>query len=136
MPFLTCRAMLHTPAAQVQAMKAAAKDLKKQFKSPELNVDAIDKLSDEMADLMGVSADIQESLGRNYAIPDNIDEDELLGELDALELDMAAEKDAAPPDAVPSYLLDTELPSAPTAMPANGVQDLSTGPLPQAPARA
>ena len=117
-------------------MKAAAKDLKKQFKSPELNVDAIDKLSDEMADLMGVSADIQESLGRNYAIPDNIDEDELLGELDALELDMAAEKDAAPPDAVPSYLLDTELPSAPTAMPANGVQDLSTGPLPQAPARA
>lgn len=117
-------------------MKAAAKDLKKQFKSPELNINAIDKLSDEMADLMGISAEIQESLGQNYAVPDGIDEDELLGELDALELDMAAEKESAPADAVPGYLLDTELPSAPTAAPGTAAPELPTAPLPQAPARA
>ena len=123
---------------QVQAMKAAAKDLKKQFKSPELDLNAIDKLSDEMADLMGVSADIQESLGRSYAVPDGIDEDELLDELEGLEMDMAAEKETAAPDAVPSYLLDTELPSAPTGAVAASAPGMEQpGPaLPQAPSRA
>lgn len=38
---------------------------------------------------MDHSNEIQETLGRNYNIPDDIDEEELLGELDALEADMA-----------------------------------------------
>ncbi|XP_057789251.1 vacuolar protein sorting-associated protein 60.1-like isoform X2 [Salvia miltiorrhiza] len=76
-------------------------------------------LQDEMMDLMDVSSEIQESLGRSYNLPDDIDEDELLGELDALEADMGFESEGG----MPSYLqpdkesdLDGELsfPSAPT----------------------
>ena len=96
---------------QVQAISLAAKDLKKQFKSKELNINNIDKLSDEMADLMGMSNEIQDALGQNYSIPDDINEDELMGELDSLEFEMAAEKEAAP-NATPSYLLD-DMPEAP-----------------------
>jgi charged multivesicular body protein 5 len=36
-------------------------------------------MQDEMLDLMDVSHEIQESLGRSYNIPDDIDEDDLLG---------------------------------------------------------
>ena len=36
-------------------------------------------MQDEMMDLMDVSTEIQESLGRSYNVPDYIDEDELLG---------------------------------------------------------
>ena len=49
--------------------------------------------------------DIQDVLGQNYGVPDDVDEDELLGELDALEADMAFEaEETAAQDAVPSYL--------------------------------
>jgi charged multivesicular body protein 5 len=92
-------------------MSLAAKDLKKHFKSKELDINHIDKLADEMADLMGMSNDIQDALGQNYSVPDDINEDELMGELDSLEFEMAAEKEAAP-NATPSYLLD-DLPEAP-----------------------
>lgn len=34
---------------QVQVMQATAKEMKTQFKSKELNIDAIDKMADEMA---------------------------------------------------------------------------------------
>ncbi|KAK6156233.1 hypothetical protein DH2020_010481 [Rehmannia glutinosa] len=77
-------------------------------------------LQDEMLDLMDVSNEIQESLGRSYNVPDDIDEDDLMGELDALEADMGFETEG---DGVPSYLqpdkesdLDAELnlPSAPS----------------------
>ena len=95
---------------QVQAMKAASKELKTQFKSKEFNIDAIDALNDEMAELMDYSAEIQETMGRNYNIPDDIDEEELLGELDALEADMALEEAG---EEVPSYLQDEALPDAP-----------------------
>lgn len=36
-------------------------------------------MQDEMMDLMDVSHDIQETLGRSYSVPDDIDEDELMG---------------------------------------------------------
>jgi charged multivesicular body protein 5 len=36
-------------------------------------------MQDEMLDLMDVSNEIQESLGRSYNVPDDIDEDDLLG---------------------------------------------------------
>lgn len=42
-------------------------------------------------------------LGQNFGVPDDIDEDELMGELDALEDDMATELDAGP-GGVPSYM--------------------------------
>ncbi|XP_047965660.1 vacuolar protein sorting-associated protein 60.2-like [Salvia hispanica] len=101
----------------MSALKSANKDLKGMMKT--VNIQDVDSLQDEMMDLMDVSSEIQESLGRSYNLPDDIDEDELLGELDALEADMGFETEGG----VPSYLqpdkesdLEGELnfPSAPT----------------------
>lgn len=36
-------------------------------------------MQDEMMDLMDMSNEIQESLGRSYNVPDDIDEDDLMG---------------------------------------------------------
>ncbi|GAA0184837.1 hypothetical protein Leryth_016589 [Lithospermum erythrorhizon] len=112
----------------MSALKSANKDLKGMMKT--VKIQDIDNLQDEMMDLMDVSNEIQESLGRTYSVPDDIDEDELLGELDALEADMGLETEG---EGVPSYLqpdkdsdLDSELnlPSAPignASMPAGRV---------------
>lgn len=55
--------------------------------------------------LQDMHNDIQDVLGQNYGVPDDVDEDELLGELDALEADMAFEADeSAAQGTVPSYL--------------------------------
>ncbi|KAH9769182.1 vacuolar protein sorting-associated protein 60.2 [Citrus sinensis] len=99
------------------ALKSANKELKGMMKT--VKIQDIDNLQDEMMDLMDVSHEIQETLGRSYNVPDDIDEDELMGELDALEADMGMEDEAG----VPSYLqpdkepdLDAELnlPTAPS----------------------
>ena len=90
-------------AVQVQAMQASAKELRAQFKTKAFDIDKIDALNDEMADLMDQSAEIQETLGRNYNVPDDIDEEELMDELDALE-DLMLEEEAVGAGEVPSYL--------------------------------
>jgi len=61
-----------------------------------------------MEDLLEQANDIQETLGRTYGVPEDIDEDDLEAELDALgdELNFEEEEE-------PSYLQETpELPSA------------------------
>ncbi|CAD5178436.1 unnamed protein product [Musa acuminata subsp. malaccensis] len=83
----------------MSALKSANKELKGMMKT--VNISGIDSLQDEMMDMMDMSTEIQESLGRSYNVPDDIDEEELLGELDALESDMGAETES---DAIPSYL--------------------------------
>eukprot|EP00854_Cymbomonas_tetramitiformis_P026543 gene26543-32583_t len=60
---------------QVQAMKAATKELKTAFKSKDLDIDAIESMKDEMADMMDMSNEIQDSLSRSYAVPDDLDEE-------------------------------------------------------------
>lgn len=119
------------------AMKAANKELKGTMKT--VRIEDIDSMQDEMMDLMDVSNEIQETLGRSYNVPDDIDEEELMGELDALEADMDFESNS-----VPSYLqpdketdLDSELnlPAAPSghaAVPANRQQEDELG-LPTVP---
>lgn len=99
------------------AMKAANKDLKGTLKT--LKIEDVDKMQDDMIDMMDISNEIQESLGRSYSVPDDIDEDELLGELDALEADMGTETESSQ---MPSYLqpdkepeFDTEFPAVPSA---------------------
>ncbi|RRT58571.1 hypothetical protein B296_00042041 [Ensete ventricosum] len=61
----------------MSALKSANKDLKGMMKT--VNISGIDNLQDEMMDMMDMSTEIQESLGRSYNVPDDIDEDELLG---------------------------------------------------------
>merc|ERR1712216_1074315 len=79
-----------------------------QFKSKAFDVDKIDALNDEMADLMDQSKEIQDVLGRSYDVPEDIDEEELMGELDALE-EMMGEEELD--EEVPSYLRDEALPA-------------------------
>jgi charged multivesicular body protein 5 len=55
------------------AMKLANKELKKQYKA--INIDKIEKVQDEMEDLLEMANEVQETLGRNYDV--DVDEDEL-----------------------------------------------------------
>ncbi|RKP01562.1 hypothetical protein CXG81DRAFT_4145, partial [Caulochytrium protostelioides] len=83
----------------VGAMQDANKQLRSQYKK--VNIDKIEKLQDEMEDLLEAANDIQEALGRSYGVPDEIDEDDLEAELDALGDDLYEEEEE-----VPSYLQD------------------------------
>lgn len=75
--------------------------------------------------------EITEALGANYATPDDIDESELMGELDALEDELTMESEAG--GSVPAYLQEPDLPAAPTAQAAGSEGTDSFG-LPAVPA--
>ncbi|EYE99804.1 putative SNF7 family protein (Cta1) [Aspergillus ruber CBS 135680] len=66
----------------VDAMKTTTKTLKKQY--GKVDIDQIERLQDEMADLMDVGNEIQESLSRAYDVPEDVDEADLDAELEAL----------------------------------------------------
>ncbi|VDP29702.1 unnamed protein product [Soboliphyme baturini] len=76
----------------VNAMKTGLKEMKKQYKN--INIDKIDDLQDDLADMLEQANEVQEALSRNYATPD-IDEDELEAELEALGDEMAEDADAS-----------------------------------------
>jgi charged multivesicular body protein 5 len=87
----------------VDAMKTTNKALKQQY--GKINIDKIEKLQDEMADLMEMGNDIQESISRSYDVPEDVDEAELDAELEALGEE--AELDTAyGVEATPSFMLD------------------------------
>jgi charged multivesicular body protein 5 len=50
----------------VDAMRTANKELKKQYKS--INIDKIDKIQDEMEDLLEQANEIQETMGRYFRL--------------------------------------------------------------------
>ena len=56
-------------------MKTGLKEMKKEYKN--VNIDQIEDMHDELADMMEDANEIQESLGRSYGMPD-VDEDELI----------------------------------------------------------
>lgn len=66
----------------VEVMKSTQKTLKQQY--GKIDIDKIEKMQDEMADLMEMGNEIQESLGRSYDVPEDVDEAELDAELEAL----------------------------------------------------
>lgn len=66
----------------VDALKTTNKELKKQY--GKIDIDKIERLQDEMADLMDVGNEIQETMARSYDVPDDVDEAELDAELEAL----------------------------------------------------
>merc|ERR1719231_1681289 len=75
---------LKDTADTVKAMKDANKALKKQFK--EINIDQVEDLQDDMADLMEQAEEVQSALGRSYNT-DDIDEADLEAGLAAMEDD-------------------------------------------------
>jgi len=92
----------------VAAMKAGVSQMKKEYKK--VNIDNIDDLQDEMADMFELSEEVQGALGRSYNMPD-VDEDELEAELDALGDEFALDDDT-------SYLDDAvRAPNAPDKEP-------------------
>ena len=77
----------------VDAMKTTNKSLKQQY--GKINIDKIEKMQDEMADLMEMGNEINESISRAYDVPEDVDEAELDAELDALGEDMMMEQGGA-----------------------------------------
>ena len=87
----------------VDAMKTTNKSLRQQY--GKINIDKIDRLQDEMAELMDIGNDIQESISRSYDVPEDVDEAELDAELEALgeevELEAIGEESS-----VPGFMMD------------------------------
>ncbi|KAI8799220.1 Snf7 family [Cladochytrium replicatum] len=91
----------------VDAMKMANKELKSQYKK--ISIDKIERMQDEMEDLLEQANEVQEAIGRTYGLPDDVDEEDLAAELDALGDELLEEEET------PSYLQDTF--EAPSVMP-------------------
>ncbi|KAL1594597.1 Vacuolar protein-sorting-associated protein 60 [Paraconiothyrium brasiliense] len=91
----------------VDAMKTTTKELKKQY--GKINIDKIEKLQDEMADLMDMGNDIQESISRSYEVPEDVDEAELDAELEALgeEVELEGIGDSS---GMPAFMMDDSAP--------------------------
>ncbi|KAK9459616.1 Snf7 family [Lipomyces oligophaga] len=103
----------------VDAMKSANKELKKQY--GKINIDKIESIQDEMEDLLDMSNDLQDTMSRSYAVPDDISESELDAELDALGDEMQFE--SAETDGVPSYLMESNTGALPDFVDEPVVQD-------------
>ncbi|KZO93182.1 hypothetical protein CALVIDRAFT_540170 [Calocera viscosa TUFC12733] len=89
---------LRNTMATVDAMRTANKELRRQY--GKLDIDKIDAMHDELSDLLEQANEIQETMGRSYGVPDELDEADLEAELDALSQEVEEE-------ATPSYLLDS-----------------------------
>jgi charged multivesicular body protein 5 len=88
----------------IAAMETASKEMRKQF--GKVDLDKIERLQDEMADLMDVSNEIQETLGQSYDIPEDVDEAELDAELEALGQDVELEAELGGAVGLPSFMQD------------------------------
>ena len=88
----------------VDAMKTTNKALKQQY--GKINIDKIERMQDEMADLMEMGNDINESISRAYDVPEDVDEAELDAELEALGDDMLYEQQSGVGESMPGFLQD------------------------------
>mmetsp|Transcript_23134 Transcript_23134/g.74412 ORF Transcript_23134/g.74412 Transcript_23134/m.74412 type:complete len:232 (-) Transcript_23134:123-818(-) len=105
----------------VDAMKAASKTLKHEFKK--VDVDKIEDLQDDLADMMADMGEVQDALGRSYDVGDDVDEADLDAELACLDDELADDDLDAEfaTDSTPAYLQPAEpttLPEQPTNVPA------------------
>ncbi|WOK97634.1 hypothetical protein Cni_G06342 [Canna indica] len=57
----------------MSALKSANKELKGVMKT--MNISDIDSMRNEMIDVMDISTEIQESLGRSYNVPEELDKE-------------------------------------------------------------
>ncbi|KAF9478166.1 vacuolar protein sorting-associated protein 60 [Pholiota conissans] len=87
---------LRNTMATLDAMQVANKEMRRQY--GKIDIDKIENMHYDMEDLLEQANEIQETLGRSYAVPDEIDEADLEAELDALALEEEEEG--------PSYLAD------------------------------
>ena len=102
----------------VDAMKAASKTLKTEFKK--VNIDNIEDVQDDLADMMEDMNEVQDALGRSYGIGDDIDEADLDAELACLDDELGMDELDADADSTPAYLQPADpgaLPEQPTNLP-------------------
>ncbi|CAG8757698.1 18770_t:CDS:2, partial [Acaulospora morrowiae] len=92
---------LRNVATTVDAMQIANKEMQKQYKKIDIN--KIESIQDDMEDLLEQANQIQDSLGRTYGLPEDIDEEELEAELDALGDELSLEEEE------PSYLQEASM---------------------------
>ncbi|KAI9587516.1 charged multivesicular body protein 5 [Glossina fuscipes] len=92
----------------VAAMKDGVKQMQKEFKK--IDIDQIEDIQDDMADMLEQAEEVQDALGRTYGMPE-VDDDELAAELEALGDEIALDDDT-------SYLDDVvKAPAAPDREP-------------------
>lgn len=92
----------------VDAMKTTTKELRKQY--GKVDIDKIERMQDEMADLMDIGNDIQESISRSYDVPEDVDEAELDAELEALGEEVQLDDIGETGEGVPNFMLDETKP--------------------------
>ena len=122
-------------AQTVEAMQLAQRTMAGQMKS--FNIDHIDDLQDQLADLMQDADEVSAALGRSYFVPGDLDDIDIDAELEALGDWEGPEttSDAA----VPSYLSSLPsvdeygLPALPTAAPLTTNSTPSSVPVPSMP---
>ena len=112
---------LRNTMATFDAMQTANKEMKKTYGKIDLN--KIESMQDEMEDLIEAANEVQETLGRSYGVPDEVDEEDLQAELDALEEDGWGELEGEG-ESVPSYLQsNSELPDFVDELPSDAVKE-------------
>merc|ERR1712232_215853 len=97
---------LNDTVVMVNAMKHANTQMKKQFK--QIDIDSVEDLYDDMAELMEENDMIQEAMSRSFTTPEDLDESELEAELDALGDELLMGEDE---EQLPSYLIESSVPS-------------------------
>jgi charged multivesicular body protein 5 len=95
----------------IAAMKDAAKQMKVEHKKIDLN--EIEDLNDDLADMFEDMNEISETLGRSYGTPDYIDEDDLEAELACLGDEFDEELGEEVSMEQPSYLTPSGMPHVP-----------------------
>ncbi|KAK4131258.1 hypothetical protein BT67DRAFT_159678 [Trichocladium antarcticum] len=101
----TMQANLQNTMVTVDALRSTNKALRKEY--GKVDVDKIERLQDDMADLLDVGNEIQESLSRSYDVPEDVDEAELDAELEALGHEVELEREMGGAEgALPSFLQD------------------------------
>ena len=73
---------LRNTMATVDAMQTANKEMRKTY--GKIDLDKIERIQDDMEDMIEQANEVQETLGRSYGVPDEIDEADLEAELEAL----------------------------------------------------
>ncbi|KAI0905425.1 putative SNF7 family protein [Ustulina deusta] len=89
----------------VDAMRTTQRELRKQY--GKVDLDKIERMQDDMADLLDVGNEIQETLSRGYEVPEDVDEAELDAELEMLGAELEMEGSGAlDAGGVPDFMRD------------------------------
>eukprot|EP00922_Rhytidocystis_sp_ex-Travisia-forbesii_P029145 GHVS01042684.1.p1 GENE.GHVS01042684.1~~GHVS01042684.1.p1 ORF type:complete len:236 (+),score=34.57 GHVS01042684.1:323-1030(+) len=116
---------LQTTALTVEAMKTASHHLKAEYKK--MNIDDVERVQEDMTDLLFDQQEISDILSRNYALPNDVDESELEAEFAQMSASGEFETCLAslPGQSMADLSTPCYLPSALPTVPSNPIGDPS-----------